>query len=126
MRKLLLGAFASVALLCFSAGALADEVSEVWTCTLEEGKTIDDAQVANSKWLAWMRANVHKDIRSMAATAVVGNSQEFRWVDTYPDLATWAAGKAALDTEEGRAIETVFAGITDCSRNELVRVRPTK
>ncbi|MDA0706134.1 MAG: hypothetical protein O2907_05130 [Proteobacteria bacterium] len=52
MKNLLLGAFASAALLCFSAGALADEVSEVWTCTLEEGKTIDDAQAANSKWLA--------------------------------------------------------------------------
>lgn len=126
MKKLLMGAFASAALLCFSAGALADEVSEVWTCTLEEGKTLDDAQTANSKWLAWMRANVNEGIRSMAATAVVGNSQEFRWVDTYPDLATWAAAKAALDTEEGNAIEAVFAGITKCGKNELVRARPTK
>lgn len=126
MKNPLVGAFASAALLCFSAVVLADEVSEVWTCTLEEGKTLDDAQAANSKWLAWMRKNVNEGIRSVAATAVVGNSQEFRWVDTYPDLATWAAAKAALDTEEGAAIETVFAGITDCSSNELLRVRPTK
>jgi hypothetical protein len=126
MKKLLLGAFASVALLCFSAGAWADPVSEVWLCSLEEGKTLDDAQAANSKWLAWMRAKVNKEITSSAITAVVGKTQEFRWVDTYPDLATWAAAKAALDTEEGAAAEAVFEGITNCGSNQLYRVRATK
>ncbi|MDA0706135.1 MAG: hypothetical protein O2907_05125 [Proteobacteria bacterium] len=62
----------------------------------------------------------------MAVTAIVGNPEHFRWVDTYPDLATWAAGKAALDTEEGAAIDTVFSGIQECSGNELLRARPTK
>ena len=85
--------------------------------------TVEDAAV---QWLAWMRANVNKDIRSVAVTAIVGNSQHFRWVDTYPDVATWAAAEAALDTEEGMAIEAVFSGIFECSGNELLRIRPTK
>ena len=126
MKKLLLGAVASVALLCFSTGAWADPVSEVWVCTLEEGKTLDDAQAANSKWLAWMRTKVNQEIKSSAITAIVGKTQEFRWVDTYPDLATWAAGKAALQTDEGKAIESVFDGITNCSANQLYQVRATK
>jgi hypothetical protein len=125
MKNLVLGAFASVALLC-SAGAWADRVSEVFVCTLEEGKTIEDAQAANSKWLAWMRKNVHEDIVSSAITAIVGPSTEFRYVDTYPDLATWSAAKLALQTDEGMAAESVFEGVIDCGGNTLYRVRETK
>ena len=126
MKKLLLGAFASVALLCFSAGAHADPVSEVFTCKLEKGKSIADAQAVNSKWLAFMRANVSEDIRSSAATAVVGNSDEFMYVDTYPDLATWAAGKDALGTDEGQAVTSGFDDIMECDKNRLYRIRTTE
>lgn len=126
MKKLFLGAFASIALLCFSAGAWADKVSEVFTCELKDDKTIAEAQAVNSKWLAFMRANVSKDITSTAATAVVGNSDEFLYVDTYPDLATWAAGKAALETDEGKAVSSGFDDIMDCDKNRLYRVRPTE
>ncbi len=124
--KKLLGAFASIALLCLSAGAWADEVSEVFTCKIEEGKTLADAQAVNSKWLAFMRANVDENISSVAATAVVGDSDGFLFVDTYPDLATWAAAKAALETDEGKAVESGFEGVTDCSGNRLWRLRPTE
>ena len=126
MKKLILGVFAPVALLCLSAGAWADEVSNVYTCTLEEGKTLDDAQAVNSKWLAFMRANVSEDISSVAGTAIVGDSDVFLWVDTYPDLATWAAGQEALDTDEGEAVESGFEGVVDCSGNRLWRIRPTE
>ena len=126
MKKLILGAFAPVALLCLSAGAWADEVSNVYTCTLEEGKTVADAQAVNTKWLAFMRANVSEDISSVAATAVVGDSDAFLWVDTYPDLATWAAGQEALDSDEGNAVESGFADVVDCSGNRLWRLRPTE
>jgi hypothetical protein len=126
MKKLFLGAFASIALLCLSAGAWADKVSEVFTCELKDDKTIAEAQAVNSKWLAFMRANVSEDITSTAATAVVGNSDEFLYVDTYPDLATWAAGKAALETDEGKAVSSGFDDIMDCDKNRLYRVRPTE
>lgn len=126
MKKLLLGAFASIALLCFSTGAWADKVAEVYTCELQKDKTIADAQAVNSKWLAFMKANVSEDITSTAATAVVGNQDKFMYVDTYPDLATWAAGKAALETDEGQAMESGFGDVQDCDKNRLYRLRPTE
>ena len=126
MKKLLLSAFASMALLCFSAGAWADRVSEVFECELEKGKTIADAQEVNKQWLAFMKANVSEDITSVAATVLVGKSDEFRYVDTYPDLATWAAAKAALETDEGQAVEGGFEGVIECDENKLYRLRATE
>jgi hypothetical protein len=126
MKRLHLGAFASIALLCFSAGAWADSVSEVFTCKLEEGKTLADAQAVNKKWLAWMIANVNEKISSAAATAVVGDSEGFLYVDTYPDLATWAAGKAKLETDEGKAVESGFEDVMNCSGNRLWALHATE
>ena len=126
MKKLLLGAFTSVALLCVSAGAWADKVSEVFECELEKGATIADAQAINVTWLAFMRANVSEDISSVAATVVVGDFDEFLYVDTYPDLATWAAAKTALETDEGQALETSFGDVMECDESTLYRVHPTE
>ena len=126
MKKSLLSAFASVALLCFSTGALADQVSEVFECELEKGMTMAKAQAINSKWLAFMHANVSEDITSVAAIVLVGKSDEFRYVDTYPDLATWAAAKAALETDEGQAVEGAFEGVIECNKNKLYRLLSTE
>ncbi len=125
VKKLLLGAFASLALLCFSAGAWADKVTEVFECELEKGKTLADAQAVNKKWLAFMKANVSEDITSAAATTVVGKSKGFLYLDTYPDLATWAAGKAALQTDEGQAVESGFDDVMECDKNKLYRIQPS-
>jgi len=126
MKKLLLGVFTSVALLCLSAGAWADKISELFECELEKGATIADAQAINVKWLAFMRANVSEDISSVAATVVVGDFDEFLYVDTYPDLATWAAAKTALETDEGQALETSFGDVMECDESTLYRVHPTE
>ena len=125
MKKLLLGAFTSMALLCLSAGALADKVSEVFECELEKGMTMANAQAVNATWLAFMHANVSEDITSVAAIVLVGKSDEFRYVDTYPDLATWAAAKAALETDEGKAVQSGFEGIIECDKNKLYRLQNT-
>ncbi len=126
MKTSLLSAFASVALLCFSTGALADKVSEVFECELEKGMTMANAQAVNANWLAFMHANVSEDITSVAAIVLVGKSDEFRYVDTYPDLATWAAAKAALETDEGKAVEGGFEGIIECDENKLYRLLSTE
>jgi len=126
MKKLLLSAFASIALLCFSTGAWADKVSEVYECEFEKGATLADAQAINTKWLAFMKANVSEDITSVAATVMVGKFDEFLYVDTYPDLATWAAARAALETDEGQAVETEFGDVMECDESTLYRVHPTE
>ena len=73
-----------------------------------------------------MRANVSEDISSVAATVVVGDFDEFLYVDTYPDLATWAAAKTALETDEGQALETSFGDVMECDESTLYRVHPTE
>ena len=94
MKKMLLGIVLSFALMGFSATTIADEVAEVYNCKLMDGKTIADAQAVNSKWLVWMRANVSEAIKSTAATPIVGDASGFLYVDTYPDLATWAMDRS--------------------------------
>jgi len=126
MKKLLPGALASIALLCFSTGAWADKVSEFFECELEKGATLADAQAVNKKWLAFMKANVSEDITSVTATVMVGHFEEFLYVDTYPNIETWAAAKTALETDEGQAIETQFGDVADCNESTLYSVQPTE
>ena len=118
MKNLTTALFASILLLTGGA-ALADPVSQVWTCKLNDGKTTEDAQSVNSKWLAWAREVGGTDeITSSFATAVVGDTG-FLWVDTFPDLVTWAkvieAGKKS-DDEGG---EAEVEALQTCSGSRL-------
>ncbi len=54
-------------------------------------------------------------------TSVVGDSDTFVFVDTYPDLDTWAKTKTRL--EDGDTDE-LFEGVSDCSENSLHKVQP--
>ena len=109
------------------AGAVSAETyREVWQCKAEEGKSIDDIQAVNSKWLAWMRKNVDKKIDSAVVTAVVGNLQSFMFVDTYPTLDAWSKGRGAQqDNEEMDALEEAFNEVVMCSENSLMEHQPT-
>ncbi len=106
--------------------AAAETYSEVFTCTLEDEKTVEDVQAANSNWLAWVHANVSEDIRSSVVQAVVGKTDGFLFVDTYPDLATWSNAKTRLDSDEADEIDDVFEGISDCTENSLYKSTPTE
>ncbi len=123
MQSFIPRTIAMLAIMGISSVAFADSYVEVWTCELEDGKTIEDAQAANSKWLAYVRENVSEDIASSLVTPIVGDSDDFVFIDTNPDLDTWAKTKTRLqdsDTEE------LFEGVTDCSKNSLHRVQPTE
>ena len=127
MKKLVSGALVAIATLCLSSAAMADSIVEAWTCEVAEGKTIEDVQAVNSKWLKWINAHVEGGgIKSAVGTSIVGNSETFIFVDTYPDLATWAAAKDALDSDDGDEIENLFEGVDDCSENRLWKIEDTK
>ncbi len=115
--------FVAGALSCLALSAAAETVyEEVWTCELEDGKTIEEVQAANSKWLATVNEKAGKGkIRSSVLRAVVGDTDTFYFVDTYPDLATWGATKEYLGSDEGQSVEEVFEGLSDCSQNRLYR-----
>jgi hypothetical protein len=58
MNRLLPGTFVALFSLCLSGIAAADSIAETWTCTLKEGKKLEDVLAVNSKWLEWVNAHV--------------------------------------------------------------------
>ena len=126
-------AFLSASALLFAFSAQADShgddgaaIIESWQCELKEGKTIEDVQAINSKWLAWVNERADGVVRSSVGTAVVGNTEIFMFIDSYPNLSTWAKVKEALDSEEGDELDNMFAETSDCSSNRLWKVQATK
>jgi len=114
-------------LFCVGGVAVADPVSAVWTCELKEGKTSDDAQAVNSKWLAWARkAGGSDEITSSLVSPVVGDVGGFLWVDTFPDLVTWAKVTEATSSEEFKPIGEAFGEVQTCSGNRLWSGEATK
>lgn len=127
MKKLLSMTIIALATLCLSGVAVADSITETWTCEVKEGKKMEDVQATNSKWLKWVNANVEGGgIKSSVGTSVVGNSEKFIFVDTYPDLATWAAAKDALDSDAADELDEMFEDVSDCSENRLWKLEDTK
>jgi hypothetical protein len=124
--KKLLTVITSCLVLGFAVSAHADGVAESWMCELKDGKTIDDVQAINSKWLNWVNSRVDGVVSSSIGTAVVGNMEIFMFVDSYPDLATWAAVKTLLDSDEGDEIEGMFNETSECSGNRLWNMQATK
>lgn len=114
------------ALAAFCGPALADSVAAVYTCELKEGKTQEELQAINSRWLKWVRENVSENIGSSVGTAIVGDQSIFLFVDTYPDLATWAAAITALDSDAASELENMFDEVSECTENRLWKLEPTE
>lgn len=92
---------------------------EMFSCALKEGKTMEEVQANNTKWLALTRKTAgSEDVNSYALEPVVGEISKFVFVDVYPTMASWAAAKSA-NTDEGKAIEETFNELMDCAKNRL-------
>ena len=127
MKKLLSATLVALVTMFLGGMAVADSIAEAWTCEVKEGKKIEDVQATNSKWLKWINAHVDGGgITSAVGTAVVGNTEKFIFVDTYPNLATWAAAKDALDSEAGDELDDLFEDVSECSENRLWKIEDTK
>lgn len=115
----------AVGLALGSACAFAeDRVIEMFNCDLRDGKTVADVQVANGKWLKFVNGKVKGGgVRSFVLTNIVGAPQGFRFADSYPDLNAWTATKAALETDEGKAVESQIEAVADCTSNMLSRMQ---
>lgn len=110
----------------YGGAAFADSYREVWQCKAKEGKTQEEIQAVNSKWLAWMQKNVDKNISSALLTAVVGNLDGFVFVDSYPSLDAWSKGRGAQDgNEDMDEINDAFNEVLMCSENSLMEYEPT-
>ena len=126
MNRIVSTTLCALAAAVASSPLFADDYVAAYTCKLNEGKKVEDVLTANSAWLKWVRANVNENISSHVGTAVVGHFDMFLFVDSYPDLATWAAAVTALDTEAPDEIEAGLDAAAKCSENHLWRMRPTQ
>ena len=122
MKRIIAVTVASV-LLGVSGIAAANPVTMVWTCTLNDGVTAEQSQAAGKKWVALVREMTGNDeITSSWVTAVVGETGQFMWVDTYPSLEVWAAVQTAWgESEEAAALEEELEANETCSESRLYR-----
>jgi hypothetical protein len=120
MKKVITVMLASL-LLSVGSFALADPVTEVWTCTLNDGRTAEEVQAIGKKWVAVVRKiSGNDEITSSYVTSVVGDTGNFLWVDTYPSLEAWAAAQTAIaDSEEYAAVSEELNEAETCSGNRL-------
>ena len=119
------GGICAVALLVASFVVNADtRVNQVWTCTLNEGSTVEDLNAVHGKWIAW--ANKQKyggDISGAIAESMVASAFVVIIVDSYPDMATLSADWAAYEsTKEGQALNVEYEKVATCTSNALYRV----
>jgi hypothetical protein len=124
IKKMILAFVASVFLM-LSVGVSAETVTIVWTCELNDGKTREDALAVNAKWLKWAHGIAGTDaITSNFVTTAIGEFGGFLWVDSYPDLATWAK-VAAADLEDESETSAAFDELETCSGNTMHRSKMT-
>ena len=126
MKIRMLSTLVAVMFAFISHSIFADSIVATFTCKLKDGKKKEDVQAVNSKWLKYVTENISKDITTSFGTAVVGNQDIFMFVDTYPDLETWAKTQTSLNSEDGSVIVDMFEEFSHCSENRLWRVEPTK
>jgi hypothetical protein len=105
--------------LCATAHA-EERVVEVWTCTMNEGHSLDEVKSENANWLEFVNRTVDGGgIISYVVSPLVGTQGQFMYVDSLPSMDAWIAMKAALSTEEGVAIEAALAEVASCDSNSL-------
>ena len=126
MKIRMLSTLVAVMFAFISHSIFADSIVATFTCKLNDGNKKEDVQAVNSKWLKYVTENISKDITSSFGTAVVGNQDIFMFVDTYPDLETWAKTQTSLTSGDGSEIEAMFEDVSHCSENRLWRIEATK
>ena len=93
---------------------------QLWTCTVNAGKTLADVQAVDTKWVKFINGKVKGgDIHSSVATPVTGALDHFMFIDSYPSIEAWAAQQTAMLTPEGVALNAEFDAVTKCTAGNL-------
>jgi len=110
-----------------------ERIVEIWTCTLNDGYSMDDIENISERWGALVRSSGAPDVQSYRLTHLVGTmrghepaedvTSSFLFVDSFPDVRSWVAAKRAEDTSAGQALIAEFTQANTCSANALYRSR---
>ena len=114
----------AISLLCCACLAHADpRIEVVWSCTLNEGKTVEDLQAVNGKWLKWNRDNGIDGIKSHVANRIMGGDlTDILLIDSYPDWETYAEEAAKYASAEGEALDAAYDEAATCLSNTVWQV----
>ena len=122
MKKAIIVTAASF-LLGMSGITVADPVSMVWTCTLNDGVPAEQSRAMGKKWVALAKELTGNDeITTSWVAAVIGDYGNFMWVDTFPSLDVWTALQNAWpDSADAAALDEEFEANETCSSSRLYR-----
>ena len=108
-----------------------ERIVEIWTCTLNDGYSMEDIESTSNRWLDLVLSGGATDVDSYRLSHLVGTmrghepaedvTSSFLFVDSFPDVASWMAAKRAEMTPEGREIMAAFAQSNTCGTNTLYR-----
>ena len=133
--RLLSGAFVismiGLSAVCEAQVAEEDRIVEIWTCTLNEGYSMEDIESTSIRWLDLVLSGGATDVDSYRLSHLVGTMRGhepaedvtscFLFVDSFPGVASWMAAKRAETTPEGQEIMAAFTQSNTCGTNTLYR-----
>lgn len=115
MKKAMLFAIAA----CFAwpaYGAETGEIVEMFGCTLKDGKSMADFDVAAAAWQKDMEKN--DGVKNYFAAVLVPyratSDYDLVWLGSNPNLNDWAKGAAIDYTAVGRAAQARFDAVATC------------
>ena len=88
------------------APAQANDFEQVWYCTLNPGRTLDDARSASADWLQAARTlpgGAELDLSLRWPIVVADSAEDFEFVIRAPSLETWGAFYDGYDPSSARS-----------------------
>ena len=116
---------------CEAQVAEGERIVEIWTCTLNDGNSMEDIESLNARWLDLILSEGARDVDSYRLSHLVGTmrgheptedvTSSFLFIDSFPDVASWMAAKRAEVTPEGQEIMAAYTQLNTCGTNTLYR-----
>ncbi len=113
-------------LLTAATTAVADTVAIVWTCTVNEGHTVEDLEEVHGKWVTWARSRPGGEGigGSILSSSISSNIDTVLIVDSFPSPKVMAASWADYEKTVGGEMEAAYDRVSTCTENSMWRARP--
>jgi hypothetical protein len=113
---------ALIPLLALSPVASADSIIESWTCTLKEGKTLEELVNVSSQWLKAARTMSGGDqtkVNLMIPMVPSDGTGKFQFIAAVPDTSVWGAFNKDYEGSPAAKVDEAWSQVADCSSNSL-------